>query len=142
MKEQPINHAEEAARRLLTVAAEDVPPGIDLLRGMRALRRTRAVRFRVVVAAGAAGVVAAATAVTLSAARAPSALAQVTNAAARTASGSYRVRAVERIVHLGGLRSQPWTTLSGQFDPAKGLGEQTDNLVPRSVMPMATCTCS
>ena len=123
-----MNDTEEAARRLLTVAAEDIPPGIDLLRGMQARHRTRAVRLRVAVAAGAAGIVAAATTVTLSAVRAPSALAQVTHAAARTAAGSYRVHAVERILQLGGLRSQPWATLSGQFDPARGLGEQTDNL--------------
>jgi hypothetical protein len=80
------------------------------------------------VAAGAAGVVATAVAVTLSAIQAPSALTQVTRAAARTAAASYRIRAVEHIVQAGGLRSRPWTTASGEFDPVRGVGVQTDNL--------------
>jgi hypothetical protein len=121
-----MNDTEEAARRLFAVAAEDVPPGIDLLRGVRARSRKRVIRVRVLVAAGAAGIVAVA-AVTLSAVRAPSAFAQVTQAAARTAAVSYRVRAVENIVKIGGLRSQPWATAYGEFDPARGIGEQTDN---------------
>jgi hypothetical protein len=128
MGEHPVNDTEEAARRLLAVAAEDVPAGIDLLRGVRSRRRKRAVRLRAVVAAGAAGIVAAAAAVTLSAVQAPSAYAQVIQAAARTAAASYRVRAVEHIVRDGGLPSQPWSTASGQFDPADGLGELTTNL--------------
>ncbi len=123
-----MNDSEEAARRLFAVATEDVPPGIDLLRGMRARSRKRAVRRRAVVAVGAAGVVATAVAVTLSAVQAPSALAQVMRAAARTAAASYRIRAVEHIVKIGGLRSQPWATASGAFDPVKGVGVQTDNL--------------
>lgn len=123
-----MNDTEEAVRRLFAAAAEDVPPGIDLLRGVRALSRKRVVRVRALAAACAAGIVAAAVAVTLSAVQAPSAFAQVTHAAARTAAASYRVRATERIVQIGGLRSQPWATAYGEFDPAHGVGQQTDNL--------------
>jgi hypothetical protein len=79
-------------------------------------------------AAGTAGIVAAATAITLSAVPAPSAFAQVTHAAARTAEASYRVRSVEKIVKAGGLRSKPWATADGEFDPVRGVGEQSDNL--------------
>jgi Sigma-70, region 4 len=98
----------------------------DLLGGVRARSRRRVVRLRAA-AAGAAGIVAVAVAVTLSAVQAPSALAQVTQAAARTAA-SYQVHAVESNVKIGGLRSQPWATADGEFDPVKGVGEQTDNL--------------
>jgi len=122
-----MNDTEEAARRLFAVASEDVPPGIDLLRGARSRNRAHVVRLRALVAAGAA-VIVAATALTLSAVRTPSASAQVMQAAARTAATSYRVRAVEKILAIGALRSRPWTTASGAFDPAKGVGEQTDNL--------------
>jgi hypothetical protein len=128
MKEHPMNDTEEAARRLLAVAAEDVPPGIDLLHGVRARSRARAVRIRSLVAVGAAGIVAAAAATTLSAVQAPSAFAQVSRAAALTAATSYQVSETEKIVQTGGLYSQPWATASGEFDPALGVGEGTDNL--------------
>jgi hypothetical protein len=128
LKEHPMNDTEEAVHRLLAVAAEDVPPGIDLLRGVRARSRGRAVRIRSLVAVGAAGIVAAAAAITLSAVQAPSAFAQVSRAAALTAAQSYQVSATETIVQIGGLRSQPWTTASGEFDPVLGVGEAADNL--------------
>ena len=123
-----MNDTEEAVRRLFTVAAEDVPPGIDLLRGVRARSRARVVRVRALAAAGAAGIVGATAAITLSAAPAPSAFAQVTRAAARTAATSYRISATNTMVNVGGLRSQPWAAASGEFDPVHGVGEQTDNL--------------
>ena len=72
-----MNDTEEAARRLFTAIAEDVPPGIDLLRGVRARNRRRLVRIRSLAAAGAAGIVAAVTAIMISAGPAPSASAQV-----------------------------------------------------------------
>ncbi len=123
-----MNDTEEAVRRLLAVAAEDVPPGIDLLHAVQVRSRKHVVRVRALMAAGAAGIVAAATAITLSAGPAPSAFAQVTHAASRTAAVSYRVRATEKIVQIGGLRSKPWTSAYGEFDPVNGVGEQTDNL--------------
>ena len=123
-----MNDTEEAVRRLFAVAAGNVPPGIDLLRRVRARSRTRTVRVRALGAAGAAGMVASGAAITLSAIQAPSAFAQVTRAASRTAAASYRVRSAEKIVETGGLRSQPWATAYGEFDPVNGVGEQADNL--------------
>jgi hypothetical protein len=128
MKEHPMNDTEETVRRLFAVATEDVPPGIDLLRGVRVSLAPRVSRARALVAVGAAGIVAAAAAITLSAGPAPSAFAQVMHAAARTATVSYRIRATDQLVRAGGLRSQPWSTADGEFDPVKGIGEQTDNL--------------
>jgi hypothetical protein len=128
MKEHPMNDTEEAARRLFATAAEDAPPGIDLLRGVRARSRARVVRIRSLAAVGAAGVVAAATAITLSAVQAPSAFAQVSRAAALTAATSYQVNETEKVVAAGGKDSQSWSTASGEFDPALGVGEGTDNL--------------
>ena len=46
-----MNDAEEAVRRLFTAAAEDIPPGIDLLGGLRTRRRTSMVRARVLLSA-------------------------------------------------------------------------------------------
>jgi hypothetical protein len=122
-----MNDTEETARRLFAVATEDIPPAIDLLRGVRARSRKRVMRVRSLVAVGAAGIVAAA-AITLSAVPAPSAFAQVKQAVARMAATSYQVRSAQKIVQVGGLRSKPWATAYGEFDPARGVGEQADNL--------------
>ena len=123
-----MNDTEETARRLFAVATEDVPPGIDLLRAVQAQSRARVVRARALAAAGAAGSVALVAGITLSAAPAPSAFAQVTHAAARTAAASYTVRSDQKIVDIGGLRSKPWATAYGEFDPVHEVGEFTDNL--------------
>jgi hypothetical protein len=123
-----MNDTEEAARRLFTVAAEDVPPGIDLLAGVRARSRRRVVRVRAAAAAVAAGIAAAATAIILAAGPAPSAFAQVVRAASRMGATSYQVRLAQKIVEIGGLRSPAWATAYGEFDPQHGVGEQTDNL--------------
>jgi hypothetical protein len=72
-----MNDTEEAVRHLFTVAAEDLPPGIDLLRGVRARGRTRVLRLRAVAA-----MAAAATVITRGAVPASSAFAQVKHAAA------------------------------------------------------------
>ena len=113
----------EEVRRLFVVATEDMPPGIDLLAGVRARSKARRTRTRVALSAGAAGIVAAATAITVSAVQAPSALAQVTQAAARTAGQSYRVSSVSTpLVRLAG--TGPAVTINGEFDPARGLGEE------------------
>ena len=119
-----MNDTEEAVRRLFAVATEDMPPGIDLLDRVRARSWTRVVRVRVGLAAGAATVLAAA-AITLSAGPAPSALAQVTKAAAATAGQSYQVRSVATLVKEAGSGSQPPVTVSGEFDSAQGVGEET-----------------
>jgi hypothetical protein len=126
-----VNDIEESVRQLFAVATEDVPPGIDLLRAVRERGRRRVVRARALAAAGAAGIVAAGAGIALSAAPAPSAFAQVTHAAVRTGAASYVVRSEEKIVDAGGLRSQPWATGYGEFDPVTGVGEFTDNLGAR-----------
>lgn len=112
-----MNDSEETVRRLLTVATEDLPPGIDLLRGLKARRMARRARVRILLAAGTVSVLAASSAIALSASDAPSALAQVTAAAARTAAQSYRVSAT--IVS----RPDPPISVTGEFDPARRVGE-------------------
>jgi hypothetical protein len=124
MKEQPMNDTEETVRRLFAAATEDVPPGIDLLRGVRARSRGRVVRIRSLVAVGAAGIVAAVAAITVSALQAPSAFAQVTQAAARTAAQSYQVTSTSTLVK-GPTGPQPAVTVTGAFDPSGEVGEWT-----------------
>src|ERR1039458_4098050 len=108
-----MNETEEAVRHLFAVATEDIPPGIDLLRSVRGRRRTRVVRTRVALSAVTAAVLAAAAAITLSAVQAPSALAQVTKAAAQTAGQSYQVRSVATLVKAAGWRLNAPVTVSG-----------------------------
>lgn len=124
-----MDDTEEAVRRLFAVAAEDVPPGIDLLHGVQARTRGRAVKIRSLAAVAAAGIVAAVAAITLSAVQAPSAFAQVMQAAARTAAQSYQVSATSTLVTApgSGAGSQPPVTISGEFDPVKRVGEDTNS---------------
>jgi len=120
-----MNDTEERVRHLFTVATEDVPPGIDLLRAVKKRSRARTVRIRVAISAGTAAVVAAvvaaAAAITLSAVPTPSALAQVTKAAEATARQSYHVRSVTGLKGIGPV------TLNGEFDPGRGVGEETSS---------------
>ena len=67
---------------------------------------------------------AAATGITLSAVQAPSALAQVTQAAARTAEQSYRVTSVSTEVASVGPGPRSPLTIRGEFDRAHKLGEE------------------
>lgn len=127
-----MNDTDKAVRHLFTVATEDVPPGIDLLRGVRARSRRRVVRVRSLVAVGVAGAVAAAAAIaaiTVSTVQAPSAFAQVTQAAARTAAQSYQVSATSTLVKAPGpdAQLQQPVTISGEFDPTRGVGEETNS---------------
>jgi hypothetical protein len=119
-----MNETEDAVRRLFASATEDVPPGIDLLGGVRTQSRKRVLRVRAVLAAGLAGIVAVAAAITLSAVRAPSALAQVTQAASRTAAQSYRVSSVVTAGTAPGSGARQ-VMISGEFDPARDVGEET-----------------
>lgn len=124
-----MNGTEESTRRLLAMASEDIPAGVDLLSGLRIRQLKRARQRRVAVAvASAAAAVAVATAVTLTVIPAPSASAQVKKAAAATASTSYTMRASGQILVRGGLRSPQWSTASGRFDPASSTGEVSDDL--------------
>lgn len=77
-------------------------------------------------AAAAAGVVAAAAAVTLSIAAAPSALAQLTSAASRTAGLSYRISAtLTGSLVTGEPAPAQAGRVSGAFDPAQRTGVET-----------------
>jgi hypothetical protein len=122
-----MNDTEDAVRRLFTVATQDIPPGIDLGHDIRARSRARVVRARVVLSAGLAAIVAAATVITLSAVRAPSALAQVTQAATRMAAQSYRVTSTRTLVRAPGAPTADKNPIKiiGEFDPARSLGEET-----------------
>jgi len=120
-----MNDTEEAVRRLFAAASEDIPPGVNLLRGVQVRRRERAVRVRALLATGMAGIVAAVAAITLSVSQAPSALAQVTQAASRTAAQSYRATVVVTVVTAPGSASTPPVTVSGEFEPARDVGEET-----------------
>jgi opacity protein-like surface antigen len=129
MKEHPMDDTEDAVRRLFAVAAEDAPPGIDLLRGVRARNRRRTVRIRSLVAVGATVIAAAAVAITVSAVQAPSASAQVMQAAERTAAQSYQVSATSTVLKtpVPGAGLRPPQTVSGAFDPTRGIGEETNS---------------
>lgn len=117
---------DQQVRTLLTDAAGDVPPGIDLLHGFRARQAARRVRGRVVFAAAAGSLLAAATAVTLTIATAPSALAQLTSAASRTAGLSYDITATVAAKPLrAGSGAAQSGRVSGEFDPAQRTGEET-----------------
>ena len=118
---------EQEVRALFAAATEDVPAGIDLLRGVRARRAAPQVRLRAGLAAAAAAVMAAAAALTLTLAQAPSALAQLTSAVSRTAAHSYHFSATTTRVLLNsdGLPSATQTAFSGAFDPAAATGEET-----------------
>ena len=103
VKEPNVPDNDLQVRTLFTEAAGHVPPGIDLLHGFSARKAARRVRGRAALAATAAGgLLAAATAVTLTIATAPSALAQLTSAASRTAGLSYDISAT---VAAGPLRA-------------------------------------
>jgi hypothetical protein len=121
-----MSDTDQQVRTLFTDAAGDVPPGIDLLHGFRVRRAARRVRGRVALGAAAASLVAAVTAVTLTITTAPSALAEVTSAASRTAGLSYDITAT---VAAKPLRAGSGVAVSGQisgsFDPAQKIGETT-----------------
>jgi hypothetical protein len=121
-----MSDTDQQVRTLFANAAGDVPPGIDLLRGFRSRKAARRVRGRVALGAAAASLVAGVTAVTLTITTAPSALAQVTSAASRTAALSYDITAT---VAAKPLRAGSGVAVSGQisgaFDPARKTGETT-----------------
>jgi hypothetical protein len=117
-------------RTLFTDAAGDVPPGIDLLHGFRArqaARRVRGrVRVRVALATAAGSLLAAATAVTLTIATAPSAVAQLTSAASRTAGLSYHISATVATKPLrAGSGVAQSGRVSGALNPEQRTGEET-----------------
>ena len=116
---------EQQVRALFAAAAADVPPGIDLLRGVQARRLAHRVRLRVTLSAAVAAVVAAAVVITLTLAQAPSALAQLTSAVSRTAGQSYHFSATTTSVTLPGTGTPMTVRTDGAFDPARRVGEET-----------------
>ncbi len=127
VKEPNVPDDDQQLRTLLSEAAGDVPPGVDLLRGFRTRRAAHRVRGRVVLSAAVASLVAAATAVALAIETAPSALAQLTSAATATAGLSYDFSSTATIVPLraGGPPPGKPARVSGAFDPAQRAGEET-----------------
>jgi hypothetical protein len=125
VKEQNMPDNDQQMRTLLSVAAGDVPPGIDLLHGFRTRQAARHIRGRAALATAGACVVGAATAVTLTTVQAPSALAQLTSAVSRTAELSYDFSAtIDTVPQANGAAAQS-ARVSGTFDPAQRVGEET-----------------
>jgi hypothetical protein len=127
-RESNMSDTDQQVHALFADAAGDVPPGIDLLRAFRSRKTARRVRGRVALGAAAASLVAAVTAVTLTITTAPSALAQVTGAASRTAGLSYDITATVAIQPSragSGSGVAMSGQISGAFDPARKTGETT-----------------
>lgn len=119
---------EQEVRALLAAAAGDIPPGIDLLRGVQARRSAHRIRSRITLSAAAAAVAAAAVLITLTLVSAPpSALAQLTSAISRTAGQSYHfsATATQATLPSSGTAITSRTVFSGAFDPERRVGEQT-----------------
>ena len=122
-----MNDTDEDVRTALVTGSSDLPPGIDLLRGVRERQvpgRRSLPRFRMqaLVPAGAVAVAvgAAVLAMTLTAsvATAPTAFAAVSAAAAKTSGQSFLVTVRSDV---GPQRLQ----VVGEFDPAHGIGKET-----------------
>jgi hypothetical protein len=131
LKEPIMDHAEEQVRRLFALATGDLPPDIELLRGVqvRRVRRRRASAALATVGAAVAAVVLVTmlpgtAAVTPSRHRAPSALTLVLTAATRTAASSYHFTAAVTDTQTPADGQQPQRiTSAGAVDPARGVGE-------------------
>jgi hypothetical protein len=121
---------EEEARQLLSVAVGDIPPGIDLLSGVRRRRAAHRARLRAALAAGMAGALAVAAAITVAVTvgvpLAQSALAALNTAARLTAAQSYQVTMTSswRTIPAWSARPSQPSTISGDFSPARQIGEE------------------
>ena len=123
-----MNDADQDMRATLLAGSDDVPPGIDLLRGVReqaAARHRRRRRMRVLVpAAAVAGVVAAAaTLLGTSVTSPPSALAAVTSAMVKTSAQSYRFT-MNGSLTLPSNRLTQHFALTGAIDPRHERGTE------------------
>jgi hypothetical protein len=139
VKEPNVPDIDQQVRTLFTDAAGDVPPGIDLLHGFGARR----VRGRVALAAAAGSLLAAVTAVTLTIATAPSALAQLTSAASRTAGLSYDFSATLAFVPLeaGGSAPPSRAASPGRLTQRRELARRRPAAAGRSGSSAGTSTC-
>jgi hypothetical protein len=138
-----VTEAEAQVRHLLTLASEDVPLEAGrhegLLQGVLARRaRARRLRRRLLTSAATAGGLTTALAILMLAGPVPwagvphqatapeSALTAVTLAAAETAVQTYQVQATFTDTGPPGVSISPSrVTLTGEFDPASGLGEMS-----------------
>jgi hypothetical protein len=141
MREDFMSGADEDVRTLLRTGSSDLPPGIDLLRGVRdrqapARRRAR-YRTRALVSAGAvalaAGGTVLATTLTATVATAPPAFAAVTAAAAKTSAEGFHMTmkgvTTEPVPRgRGATLVLPWG-ITGEFDPSRDVGEETITLI-------------
>lgn len=122
-----MNDTGQDMRATLLAGSADMPPGIDLLRGVRehAGARPRRRRRRMLVSAGAVavagGVAAAATLLTTSVTNPPSALAAVTSAVAKTTAQSYRFTLSEKL-QGSGSKIPTRGAITGAIDPRSNLG--------------------
>jgi hypothetical protein len=132
-----VNGTDEDVRTLLRTGSSDMPPGIDLLRGVldrQAPERRRArYRIRALVSAGAvalaAGGTVLATTLTATVASAPPALAAVTAAATKTSAESFHVTMKAVTTEpvppgRGATLVLPWG-ITGEYDSSRGIGEET-----------------
>jgi hypothetical protein len=125
-----MNDTGQDMRATLLAGSDDVPPGIDLLRGVReqaAARHRHRRRVRVLVSAGAVavagGVAAAATLLGTSVTNPPSALAAVTSAMVKTSAQSYRFILSLSIRHREPAIVQH-VVVTGAFDPRHERGAE------------------
>jgi hypothetical protein len=137
VEEPDMNETGQDAREPFLEGSDDAPPGIALIRGVREQaaapgRRWRR-RPRVLVAAAVAVAAAGVTAALLvaSSSDAPSPLAVVTGALAKTSAESYSF-SVDSTTQLSG-HELPSTVVSGAFDPRHELGtERLTRYMPKS----------
>ena len=123
-----MNDTGQDIRATLLAGSDDVPPGIDLLRGVRgqaAARHRRRRRVRVLVPAGAVAAVVAVAATLLgtSVANPPSALAAVTSAMVKTSAQSYRF-SMNGSLTLPSIRLTQHFALTGAIDPQHERGTE------------------
>lgn len=132
-----MSETEADARRLLTAATEDMPPGIDLLDGFPAARRRDKIRRTRRSAVLSAGIAAAAsvTAVTLTIGSAPpsrATVSTVTTAMTRTLAQSYRLTEQTSMYYLysGKIRYPSHGTCTSQEDPVRHLAAYSGSECP------------
>jgi len=123
-----MNDTGQDMRATLLAGSDDVPPGIDLLRGVReqaATRHRHRRRMRVLVPAGAVAgaVAAAATLLGTSVTNPPSALAAVTSAMVKTSAQSYRFT-MNGSLTLPSIRLTQHFALTGAIDPQHERGTE------------------
>jgi hypothetical protein len=126
---------EAEGQRLLATAFETVPVGEvlagELLRRVRRQDKTRR-RVRTLVPAGAVAVAAVAVTLTATVAAAPPASAAVKAAAAKTSAESFHVTMEQSTVVGSSSGARSSARMAGDFDPSRGLGEETASRGPVS----------